>query len=516
MLSDSISWVLKDPGCVALEDIVLALSPPTVSKGASREMIEAALLALPIFARCAEMANRWSLAGHCRHSSQPDFDPTVGTEVIMGQPYSWQEEALLAWENAGRRGMIQAVTGAGKSMVAMLAMERILVKDAHVMVIVPTLELQTQWFTQLNAVFGRKFSVARYSRNKVPRFFSEPQILIAVVNSVRSFSTALKGRGDLLVADEVHRYATGCNSNALGNEYDFRLGLSATIDRRDGADKRYLFPYFGSIIFTYTHISARRDGVIAPFMLTLWAVRMSSGERASYEDLTEQIRTLFRHFMALYKLPLTQESFIEVLSKACAGHLAFISPDLEDVGKRLQAALMLRRATLDALESKVDELKPLLPDISGARRSIIFTQSIASAKMVEAFLLQYGVRAAAIHSQTPMQVRREHLHRFRQGQLDVIVAPRILDEGIDVPEADLAIIMTASGSERQLVQRLGRVLRRKADGEYAHLVILFAADTVEDPDNGAHESVLPHLIAAAESVRKVAGGKNADVVDGHW
>jgi superfamily II DNA or RNA helicase len=82
----------------------------------------------------------------------------------------------------------------------------------------------------------------------------------------------------------------------------------------------------------------------------------------------------------------------------------------------------------------------------------------------------------------------------------VLVAPRVLDEGVDVPAADLAVIAGASRSRRQVVQRMGRVLRKKPDGRLARFVVLFAQGTIEDPAFGAHEAFLDKVVAVSERV----------------
>ena len=503
MLSDSISKILNSARCVDLGEItaeIFSTSSSRLITNDSNDSVEMALLSLPQFARCAVAVNSWCIAGSCEHAALRDLASIGHGTPKMPLAFDWQLNALRAWESNGRRGMIEAVTGSGKTVLAMLAIEQILADKGSIMVIVPTLELQTQWFVQLTYVFGEKCYVDRYGGFR-DRYFSEPRIVVAVVNSVRNFSFARSGHGDLLVADEVHRYAAFANSNALDCGFDYRLGLSATIERPDGAHIRYLLPYFGSTVYTYSHSDARCDGVIAPFSLTLGAVTMYANERDEYEEVTDEIRRLIRKFQKKYNRPIPPEQFVQILIDACKGRLFAISPDLEEIGRHLQAALLSRRAKLDKLNSKIDYLGIFISDIKNSRRCLVFTQSIESAEMAEAYLLQRGLKAAAIHSKTGMQLRREQLDRFKSGRIDVLVAPRILDEGVDVPEADLAIILTASGSQRQLIQRLGRILRKKPQGEGAHLVVFFASDTIEDPENGAHETLLPALITAAESVQ---------------
>lgn len=139
----------------------------------------------------------------------------------------------------------------------------------------------------------------------------------------------------------------------------------------------------------------------------------------------------------------------------------------------------------------------------GAGRALVFTQSVMAAERASRTLSSGGVPAEALHSMLAPLRRRDALRRFAEGGLAALVAPHVLDEGVDVPAADLAVVVAASRSRRQMVQRLGRVLRRKPDGRSARLVVLFAEGTVEDPRLGAHEGFLEEVAGVAESVTLV-------------
>lgn len=95
------------------------------------------------------------------------------------------------------------------------------------------------------------------------------------------------------------------------------------------------------------------------------------------------------------------------------------------------------------------------------------------------------------------------LSRFAAGALNVVSAPQILDEGVDVPAADTAVILAASRSRRQMIQRMGRILRPKPDGRSAHFVVVFVEGTIEDPALGAHERFLEEISELADAVRTV-------------
>jgi superfamily II DNA or RNA helicase len=135
----------------------------------------------------------------------------------------------------------------------------------------------------------------------------------------------------------------------------------------------------------------------------------------------------------------------------------------------------------------------------------VLCEEIAAFLRKQGGLTGCGFRTAAVHSAMAPRERAEVLPRFRDGALQVLAAPRALDEGVDVPAADLAVIAGASRSRRQMVQRMGRVLRRKPDGRLARFVVLFAERTVEDPASGAHEAFLDEVVAVAERVTCLRG-----------
>lgn len=109
-----------------------------------------------------------------------------------------------------------------------------------------------------------------------------------------------------------------------------------------------------------------------------------------------------------------------------------------------------------------------------------------------------GLSGDVLHAELDPSERRDTFDRFRDGDFGMIAAPKLLDEGVDVPDADLAIVLAASRSRRQMIQRMGRVVRRKPDGRRARLVVLYVEGTSEDPRNGAHEDFIQFILDAAD------------------
>jgi superfamily II DNA or RNA helicase len=416
--------------------------------------------------------------------------------------YPWQADALEAWARRGHRGVVEAVTGTGKTVLGLAALGEELRRGGQVLVLVPTIELMHQWRREIHRFLGAQLRVGCLGGAESASLVAH-DVVVAVVNSARVSKLRPIRRDALLVADECHRYASAANHLALEEGFARRLGLSATYARDDGAHVDWLEPYFGGTCFEMGYRRAVADGVIARFCLALVGVELSCEERQRYEELSEEVRTRLARLVDRHGVELEPCSeLIKALKQLAASHF----PNEARVEARILLALLHeRRRLLAETPAKLDALLALAPALRAAQRSIVFTQSIAVAEQVAAALHAASLRAGALHSQLPTAARREMLARFTAGSLEAIVAPRVLDEGIDVPGADLAVIAAASNSRRQMVQRMGRVLRRKRDHRQARIAVLYAAGTVEDPAGGAHEAFLSEAADVAEEVRDFSG-----------
>jgi len=409
--------------------------------------------------------------------------------------YAWQLDALHAWEGSGWRGVIEAVTGTGKTMVGVAAALDELGRRGQVVVLVPTVELQHQWAAQFEArmsVLGRAGRMGAGARNSLLTH----DILVAVVNSARAKDLRPVRRGGLLIADECHRYGSALNHLALDARFSRRLGLSATYARDDDGNLAWLDPYFGGTCFRLGYARAVADGIVARFDVSLVGVRFAHDEQMLYDGLSDEMKALFGRLVGSHGIPAQPfEAFMRAVATLADSDSAGSA-----VARAYLRAMRERRRLLAGTTAKDAAVSLLVPAFSAADRAIVFTQSIAVAERARRALAGCGLRAAAVHSHMASGDRAEVLRRFAAGQLDVLAAPRVLDEGIDVPAADLAVIVGASHTRRQMVQRMGRVLRRKPDGRHARFAVLFVEGTVEDPSFGGHEAFLEEVVTVADSV----------------
>ena len=168
--------------------------------------------------------------------------------------------------------------------------------------------------------------------------------------------------------------------------------------------------------------------------------------------------------------------------------------------RRYIGAFNKRRALLADCTRKLEALRMLSPVLARTDRALVFTETVASAERAARTIREGSVPALAYTSRLDRDERKRILADFRRGAVRALAAPRVLDEGVDVPEADLGVILAASHSRRQMIQRMGRVIRPNADGRPANFVILYVRGTSEDPANGAHEAILGEITGVADDV----------------
>lgn len=451
----------------------------------------------------------WAVARSSADPSPPESElnspSPMGTRSAASIPFSlhpWQVEALAEWQTNGCRGIVNAVTGAGKTRLAIAAID-VHRRDpgAKVVVVVPTIELLRQWMAELELCFpaAKIGGLGSSFRDSL----GDCDILVGVVNSiVLTGGAGLKlglGQSGLLIGDECHRLASVKFRESLLGEYKRRLGLSATHERMDGLHDEVLIPYFGDVIYEIGYRDAIDQDVIAHVKVALIGVRFTSREAAEYEQHSEDMSDARRMLQGRYGLygKNPGDFFLEVqrLAKSDDRRSAI------DANKYLKP-FTARRKLLSESTAKMDSLSLLTGAIEDSNGTIAFTQTIESTHRIVATFQALGIESAAIHSKLKPAERLEVFDRFSAGEIQLISAPMVLDEGVDVPEADLAIIVAASSQRRQMVQRMGRVMRKKPDGRLARFVLMYVRDTLEDPLQGAQESFFDEVLNIADADKR--------------
>ena len=371
----------------------------------------------------------------------------------MTPPRQWQIEALEEWRNHDRHGVASVVTGGGKTLFAFqcLADAISVAPEIRVIILVPTIALLDQWIVGLEEDLGIPTSqIGSYSgesKMKSPR-----QVNIMVINSARSrINSVAEGAETFLIVDECHRAASGANSQALLGRHRMTLGLSATPERQyDELFDTVIVPALGPVIYKYEYSRALSDGVISPYQLINLRISLSESEAAEYQKLTKRLAPLLR--------------------RREIGEM---------VDEQIQRLLIARARVSTRAKIRLPSTVRII-DRHRRERAIVFHEEIESAEIITATLKRRGHRVAAYHSGLGPSLRQDNLRIFRRGEIDVLVTCRALDEGIDVPNASLAVIAASTSSTRQRIQRLGRVLRPAAGKEMATVYTIYATDLESD------------------------------------
>ncbi len=368
--------------------------------------------------------------------------------------HDYQVKALTAWKEADGRGSIVLPTGAGKTLVATHAIQHV---NASTVVLVPTMSLLYQWYALLTNAFQTEIGVY---------YGGEKRVLPLTVTTYHSAGDLIAGYGNtfkLFICDEVHHLpARTWGEAALMSPAPYRLGLTATYpEEYEQVGSRWrLDELIGPIVYRQG-LETLVGKQLAEYRTQRMRVELNAEERAEYEAAHE----IYMGYVRERNLP----------KKHGPGWLRELMR-LSTKDARARRAWLARRQMLTLLEScqgKFTALEALLREHSG-ERILIFTESNAVAyKIAQQHLVP------VISHETGMAERKHILDAFQAGNYSVIVTSKVLNEGVDVPEAKVAIVLGGGASKREYLQRLGRILRKKEPLQ-ALLVELIVRNSIEE------------------------------------
>ncbi|MFN3983070.1 MAG: DEAD/DEAH box helicase, partial [Caldilinea sp.] len=224
---------------------------------------------------------------------------------------AWQSEAFDAWRAAGRRGVVEAVTGTGKTAVGIVAAADAAARGLRTLVLVPGLELLDQWHGRLKEQLP-SLAVGRFG-DSAQDSLANHQIVVSSVQSACKWQMLPHGLHGLLVADEVHRYGTEKFALALEDSFEERLGLTATYERNDNGIQQFLSAYFAplnrhangedEVIANCGYARGLADGILAPFEVTLVGVPFTPDEQREYDSVNAKVNQTRQKLIELYGCP---------------------------------------------------------------------------------------------------------------------------------------------------------------------------------------------------------------------
>lgn len=417
--------------------------------------------------------------------------------------YDWQEECLDKWFANNGRGMVQAVTGSGKTLLALTAASRLEKQLGHklrVKIVVPTSALMRQWNRNLTEFLSHaqidKMSPSELRgeigmRGGGAHAESVRRYMIYVINSARYelarqiLSELRRGEMVLLIADECHHYASGQNQLIFEflpyieqwKNHFFSLGLSATIPV--GQTQRYLSSVLGRKIYHYGIAQASQRSTICPCDIYHISLAFQTDERKDYEDLSEQMRIVYGKLLKVFPSLniLGKKELFEQL-RSLSGNP---SPRIAKMAA-LYMNLSYKRKSLVCLAiSRTSCVMDLINRLNSNDKIIIFSERIKQADDLYRLLsARCPEKTGRYHSKMGEQANKNALERFRNGSIRILIACKAIDEGIDVPDASVGIIMSGTSTQRQRIQRLGRIVRKNNDKNSASLYYLHIEESSED------------------------------------
>ena len=404
-----------------------------------------------------------------------------------------QREAIAAYQQAQHRGILALATGVGKTLTAIYAAQKIPILNL-IVVGVPSKDLVHQWVKELRQhtpypnpivaigsseqwreVLLRKLRLFHYLDVK------QPIVLVGTYGELAKerVSTLIEDAGglpthSLLIADEVHNTGSKEHQKILWSNFAYRLGLSATPLRPyDEEGTQTVLDYFGGVVYEYNLAQAIAAGFLCPYDYHVYITSLSEDEYVSYQNLTTKIAALNQ------------------------------KDDSQSLQYRRQ--LLIRRShILKSAHAKIATLPDICQNHS-LKGAMIYCVDLDQATQVTASLQKTGISVARYSSLE--KNRQELLTQLAAKELDALVAVKCLDEGVDIPSVQLAILLSSDSSERQFIQRRGRILRTAPNKKYATLIDVL----VVPPDDT--EQLIKSEINRVRHFAESARNRNSLIVD---
>ena len=370
-------------------------------------------------------------------------------KTLIPRPH--QKRALEAWTSGGRRGITVLPTGAGKTILAVMA---IAATKRPTLVLVPTIDLLQQWASILEQWFDKPVGMLGGGSHQVE------DLTVSTYDSAVLQMEFIGGKFGLLIADECHHLPGPVYRSAAEMAIaPFRLGLSATPESGDARD-RLLEDLLGPILCR-VEIDELEGKYLSKYRTVRLEIPLEPDEEIAYRENRAKYIQFIRRNGITFRNREDWGRFLMLCAR---------KPE----GKDVLAAFMEQRRIARGGRAKFQKVWELLKKHPGERTLIFTADNAAAYRIGREFCLP------VITHHTGAKERKEFLDAFRSGIYPVLVTSKVLNEGIDVPEAAVGVVLSGSGSVREHVQRLGRILRPGTGKEQAVLYELISAGTSEE------------------------------------
>jgi RNA polymerase primary sigma factor len=361
------------------------------------------------------------------------IEPAPVDPLEYPDAHAWQIDALDAWHKNGRHGMVETLTGVGKVELGLLATVDALRQGNKVLILAPSPQLQSQWLDQLELYLPTVRTGAPETDG--PGSAARVDVVVASATSTDLERNVRSHKAGLVIVDQCDQWVVPAWVAAEPqNDCNWRLGLTDLWEEPYSADQEYPDRLFGGIVYSLRYDQALKDGAIAPFEVTLVGTDLAPGELQKYRELSEDMTEAARYLEQYANVPGSpfQEFFVQVAELAR-------EPELRPV-------TVLARKYMNFRSSRV----ALLNETETKRQALVTLNAFVSAPT---------------------------------------------EEGPDSAPGNLGIVWPASGTRKQLVQQLARLTPKRPETRHAHIFVVYAKGTAEDPQLAGEQFVhllLPH------------------------
>lgn len=390
----------------------------------------------------------------------------------------YQEEAIQAWVNNAYHGFYVMATGTGKTWTAIYAAKRLVEKRKTLITIcAPYKHLLKQWAEDVEKAFPEAKIILISSENLEWRQQMKREIIrnnykkdrqVILISTIKSFSKgpfmkllATSNEDKLLIVDEAHRFTSP--PEELHDVFKYMLGLSATpFSGKSAARGHALMEFFGGQVFNLPIEEALARGFLVPYYYHPILVYATEEEEKKFNSFAPQIAACFH-------------------GKECI--------DPETLARLLRARLRV----IAMASEKLDELDHFVSAMGDQDHFVVYCgdgklldaetgEEQRHIQAVKKILTGYGYKTSQFTATENMAERMQLVDSFNKGDISALVAIRCLDEGINIPSIESAVILASNDDYREFVQRRGRILRLYKDKKFARIydmVVLPSRDTIE-------------------------------------
>lgn len=410
---------------------------------------------------------------------------------IYGKLRDYQKEAIEKWEQNGYQGILKMATGTGKTFTAISAIARYLTnrKTGVVVIVAPKQLLVSQWSDELKS-FGYtnivevmktsskwemelKSSLMKIDLGREKEVFAVATYASFSSNKFKAMMETVES-DILLICDEMHNSWAPEYKKGFIEKYNMKLGLSATPERyMDDEGTKEMLDYFGGVAFEFN----LNDAI--PLYLTEYEyyaelVHLTSDEKYNYDALSIDIAKM-------------------------------IAANDGKINEKILSKILSRAKIVTNSDSKWKAFEKILDGICDIEKTLVYCSPEQIEKVME--ILRYRqIPAHKITYKESLDKRRNIIEKFKDKKYKVIVAMKVLDEGIDVPGIERAIFLANSGNPIEYVQRRGRILRKSPGKEYSfiHDILIFPWENIPSSISNSEKSMIKKELMRIEEFSKAS------------